>query len=104
MRMGVYLAHLAEVPDASDPVFTEAERRYCEARHDPAPSFAGRYAAKRAALAALDLPADTPLNRFEVTRERGRAPRLTIHEEPPREAHVSLSHSGDYAVALVVVE
>ena len=104
MRMSVYLVHIADVPESSDPIFTAEERRYCDTRHDPASSLAGRYAAKRAAVKALNLPVDTPLDRFEVMRKQGRAPRLLIHEVPKREAHVSLSHSGDYAVAMVVVE
>lgn len=49
---------------------------------------------------------------IEVTGLAGRPPSLTLHGEAGRaadrlgleRAHVSLSHSGDYAVALVLIE
>jgi phosphopantetheinyl transferase (holo-ACP synthase) len=47
---------------------------------------------------------------IEVAREPGRAPTLRFHgeakraTEPGAKSHVSISHSGTYAVALVVVE
>ena len=49
---------------------------------------------------------------IEVRRERGRAPTIVLRGEPERAAlrlgagefHVSISHSGDYAVAFVVSE
>lgn len=106
------LARLGELPPADSPIFTEAERRYCLRRRNPEPHFAGRYAAKKAACIALTLAPETPLGDIEVTRLPGRAPTLKLHGDVPRIAegfgtqniHVSLSHSGDYAVALVVVE
>jgi holo-[acyl-carrier protein] synthase len=104
------LARLGELPPADSPVFTEEERRYCLRRRHPEPHLAGRYAAKKAACIALSLAPDTPLGDIEVTRRPGRAPTLKLHGEVSntadgiRKIHVSLSHSGDYAVALVVVE
>jgi phosphopantetheine--protein transferase-like protein len=108
----MYLARLGELPPADSPIFTEKERRYCSSRRHPGPHFAGRYAAKKAACIALSLAPDAPLSDIEVTRLRGRAPTLNLHGEVSKiveslgtqTIHVSLSHSGDYAVALVVME
>ena len=104
MRIGVYLAHLDETPDASDEIFTEAERRYCLSRPHPKQHLAARFAAKQAAQRALDREPALPLSSIEVVRLPGRAPSLRLLGRREEKAWVSLSHSGDYAVALVVIE
>jgi holo-[acyl-carrier protein] synthase len=112
MRIGIYLARLDETPSAESSVFTDVERRYCLDRRYPGPHLAGRYAAKRATCAALALDEDTDLSEIEVRRERGRAPAIALTGEAARvahrlgtgEFHLSISHSGNYAVALVVGE
>lgn len=113
VRIGVFVAKLDETPPATSPLFTEPERRYCLARRNPAPHLAGRYAAKRAACIALGLgDEDTErlLPDVEVAREPGRAPTLNFLGtarrlgQPGAKSHVSISHSGNYAVALVVIE
>ncbi len=110
MRIGLYLAKLDEVPEGTSSVFTESEREYCLTRRDPRPHLAARYAAKRAACLALELSSENSLAEIEVMRERGQAPTLALHGEAKRAAHqnskshVSLTHTGDYAVALVVME
>jgi holo-[acyl-carrier protein] synthase len=113
VRIGVFVAKLEETPPATSPLFTETERGYCLARRNPAPHLAGRFAAKRAACIALGVreeEAQRLVSDFEVVREPGRAP--TLHFvgaangllEPGAKSHVSISHSGNYAVALVVIE
>lgn len=112
MRIGIYLARLEETPPAESRIFTDVERRYCLDRRYPRPHLAGRYAAKRATCAALALNADADLSEIEVRREPGRAPTIALLGGPVRAAlrlgtgefHLSISHSGDYAVALVVSE
>jgi holo-[acyl-carrier protein] synthase len=107
------VAKLDETPPATSPLFTELERRYCLARRHPGPHLAGRYAAKKAACIALGLgEEDTErlLGDVEVVREPGRAPTLHFLQAPKRlgeldaKSYVSISHSGNYAVALVVIE
>jgi holo-[acyl-carrier protein] synthase len=92
-----------------DRVFTEAERRKCDRRHNRAASYARRYAAKEAAAKALgtgfrrgvfwrdlgviNLPGGQPsmlltggaLKRLEAITPPGMAARLnlTITDEPP---------------------
>lgn len=113
MRIGIFVAKLDETPPASSPIFSEDERRYCMKRRHPEPHLAGRYAAKRAACIALGVSEEkalTLLGDVEVAREPGRAPTLDFHGdaaelgEPGAKPHVSISHSGNYAVALVVIE
>lgn len=112
MRIGLYLAKLDETPPAESLVFTEQEREYCLRRRDPNPHLAGRFAAKKAAFRALNLDAHTPLSDIEVTRQQGRAPTFKFHgtaasiahDTGIQKSHVSISHSGNYAVALVLLE
>ncbi len=113
MRIGIFVARLDETPPATSPLFTEPERRYCLGRRNPGPHLAGRYAAKRAACIALGVgEEDTKglLSDVEVAREPGRAPTLNFLREakrlgePGAKSYVSISHSGNYAVALVVIE
>ena len=112
MRIGLYLATLDETPPAESLIFTEQEREYCLRRRDPNPHLAGRFAAKKAASIALDLDTRIPLSDIEVTRQRGRAPTFRFHgtaasrarDTGIQKSHVSISHSGNYAVALVLLE
>lgn len=87
--------------------FTEQERAYCDARRDPAPHYAARFAAKEAAMKALGAARFTD---FEVTRGDG-APRLRLHGAAARaqartggRVHLSLTHDAGVAAAVVVVE
>jgi holo-[acyl-carrier protein] synthase len=92
-----------------DRIFTEAERRRCERRANPGPSYARRFAAKEAAAKALgtgfrsgvfwrdlgvvNMPSGQPgmrltggaLRRLEALTPKGMAARLdvTLTDEPP---------------------
>jgi holo-[acyl-carrier protein] synthase len=92
-----------------DRIFTENERRRCERRANPGPSYARRFAAKEAAAKALgtgfrsgvfwrdlgvvNLPSGQPgmkltggaLRRLEAITPKGMMPRLdvTLTDEPP---------------------
>jgi len=100
--------------------FTEAEIAYCRSAPDPSSSFAGRWAAKEAVVKALSScdssgsslweGGHAPLRDIEVLRQKGAAPvvKLSGHAEAVAKAlgvttvKVSISHSGDYAVAQAV--
>jgi holo-[acyl-carrier protein] synthase len=96
-------------------LFTTEERRYCEAKPDPARHFAVRIAAKEAAFKALS---GTPLARtigwrdIEVAVDAGGAPTILLHGVAARRAtqldvsHVwlSLSHADDVAAAVVILD
>ncbi len=92
-------------------VFTAAERAYCNERGQPAQHFAARFAAKEALLKALLVPPGLSWHELEV-QSAGGAPRLVLSGEAARAAvrlgvdtlHLSLSHGGDMAAAVVVAE
>ena len=102
--------------------FTAAERRYAEheALGEPTQHLAARFAAKEAALKALDqaaglagfTPSNLPLSTIEVVRDARGRPALALHAEAAALAErtgadralLTLSHDGDAAVAVVVFE
>lgn len=106
--------------------FTEKERAYCDAQVCPQASYAGRWAAKEAVLKALcnahsangngngngERPkwlkgAGGALDLIEVMPSSSGAPVVTLHGEVAQEnsksVKVSISHSGNYAVAFATV-
>jgi holo-[acyl-carrier protein] synthase len=90
-------------------VFTAGEIAYCQARRDPVPHFAGRFAAKEAGLKALGtgLQMGIRWRELEVRRERGEAPRLVLTgrsreiglRRGGRRMLLTITHDGDYALA-----
>jgi holo-[acyl-carrier protein] synthase len=95
-------------------VFTPAEQQFCSGHRDPTPHYAARFAAKEALFKAIGTgwaKGVTWLD-VEVLRERQEAPILTLHGEAQRlsesmgvhKVHVSLSHSDQWAVAIVILE
>src|SRR5215510_10638944 len=95
-------------------VFTDAEIGYCEVRASKLASYAARFAAKEAAMKALGTgwsegvgwhdievlrsPAGVPSLQF-----RGRALER-LNELGASRAHLSLTHSRDFAFAQVILE
>lgn len=100
-------------PGFREELFTPAEIAYCEARRYPARHFAARFAAKEALLKALPAAGVTArLRDVEVARTDRDAPRLILHgalKEAARRLgvrnlHVTLSHTGQFATASVLLE
>lgn len=99
-------------------IFTDKERAYCDARRDPAASYAKRWAAKEALAKALSGPDTDDLNwqDVEVTNGASGKPVITLHGAAaqrltamtPKGAHanihLSLSDEPPYAQAFVVIE
>ncbi|GAD87309.1 holo-ACP synthase [Nocardia asteroides] len=94
-------------------VFTDTERAYCAAQGAAGPaSLAARFAAKEATFKAL--ASAVPTLRWReietVSRDDGR-PVLRLHEHTRAAAlahgcvgsSISLSHDGDYAIAMVAL-
>lgn len=98
---------LTRTPRLREKLFTEAERCYCESKREPWQHYAARFAAKEALAKALGWR--PKWLEVEVEVDCSGRPRLV-----PRGAmvkrlenltlHLSLSHEGGYAVAIVVVE
>ncbi|TYZ68250.1 hypothetical protein PybrP1_005286 [[Pythium] brassicae (nom. inval.)] len=100
--------------------FTDQEMAYCYSAPHPAASFAGRWAAKEAVVkaissAALNKPnlwkgAGAPLREIEIFMTASGAPSVLLSGHPLQafkrvgltSLSVSISHSGDYAIAQAV--
>ena len=94
-------------------VFTEDEVAYCNRRRSPYESYAARFAAKEAVMKALGRGFGEGIGWQEIEVMRGdgaptvrlsgnalaRAEILGVHR-----MHLSLSHSGEMAIAYVVAE
>jgi holo-[acyl-carrier protein] synthase len=101
-------------PDFAESVFTDGERRFCEAQARPDRHFAARFAAKEAFLKAVGRGVldGVELRDIEVVREDGGRPALRLGPTAAAalaraggaEALVSLSHDGGIALAFVVVD
>jgi holo-[acyl-carrier protein] synthase len=95
-------------------VFTADEIRYCESKANKAERYAGRFAAKEAAMKAIG----TGWNRgvtwrdVEVRRAPGSRPTMEFHNKAGEffrqlgavRAHLSITHTKDSAMAQVILE
>jgi holo-[acyl-carrier protein] synthase len=93
-------------------IFTETEIAYCNRRREPAIHFAGRFAAKEAAMKALGLGwRGLAFRDIEVGRDARGKPLLAFHGAARRRAEalrvraaeVSITHGRDIAAAVVVL-
>jgi len=95
-------------------IYTEGEQDYCRIHRDPAPCFAARFAAKEALFKALRTGWTQGVTWLdvEVRRDERGAPSLILsgragdlsQELGIRVIHISLSHSDEAAIALVILE
>lgn len=119
--LGIDVVEIARVQKAlrdsralADRVFTQQERTFCEARKRRYQHFAGRFAAKEAALKALGTGWQQGIGWQDVEILEGELgkPELHLHGKAAERAAalnaartmVSLSHAEAYAVAVVVLE
>jgi holo-[acyl-carrier protein] synthase len=99
-----------------DDVFSDEERAYCLAQADPDAYLAARFAAKEACLKALGLGlaasgGQAALGAVEVVRRPSGRPELALSGWVAAQARrlrvgqstVSLSHTGDVAIASVIL-
>jgi len=97
-------------------VFTPGEREYCRSRACPHVHLAGHFAAKESYLKALGtglsgVGIPHALSEVEVSHAASGGPRLSVSgwvaklaaKRRVRQTSVSISHSGDYAIAAVVL-
>jgi len=95
----------------ADRLFTEGERRYARAAHDPVPRLSTRFAAKEATMKALGVGLGAfRFGEVEVVRVGLEAPSLVLHGSAAELAgragvlrwHLSLTHTDHVAVAMVI--
>ena len=95
-------------------VYTEAEAAYCEQFRNKYERYAGRFAAKEAAMKALGTGWSRGVRwvDVEVVRPRGGRPTLHLHGEARKIAEalgvkntaVSITHTAEQALAQVIFE
>ncbi|MEK7309633.1 MAG: holo-ACP synthase [Planctomycetota bacterium] len=102
-------------------IFTAQEMKYCRSKKNPAESFAARFAAKEAFLKAIGTgwgTAQSPKwNGVEVVNNKTRNSQLVIRnlrlsgkaksicwKLKVTRTHLSLTHTKDYAMAVVILE
>ncbi len=97
-------------------IFSEGEREYCLSKRDPWQHFAGRFAAKEAAMKALGMGMsgtgiDSTFREIEVLAGPSGKPSLSFSGWTEKmskkklitQLTVSISHSENYAVATVIL-
>jgi len=99
-------AALARTPRLASRLFSDGERRYCDNQARPAQHYAARFCAKEAFAKAMGV--SLAWQEVEVVREDG-PPTIVTHGEAAdllagRPVRLSLSHAGDYATAVVLIE
>jgi holo-[acyl-carrier protein] synthase len=92
---------LERTPKLAERVFTPGELETAGARASLAASLAARFAAKEACRKALSTT--LPWQAVEVV-SHGRVPTLRVAGHDELRFHVSLTHTDDVAVAVVVAE
>ena len=106
---------IARTPRFAERVFTEAERAYCESRGAVAAQhYAARFAAKEAALKALQTGWSGGIGwqDIEVSAKASGAPVIVFHgrarelyeQSGATSAHLSIAHTTEHAVAEVILE
>ena len=106
---------LARTPRFAERVFTDAERDYCESRGVVAAQhYAARFAAKEAALKALQTGwrGGISWHDVEIAAHDSGAPYLLLRgvakelleELGANKAHLSISHTTEHAIAEVILE
>jgi holo-[acyl-carrier protein] synthase len=106
---------LQRTPRFRERVFTAAEQAYCDSRGVVAEQhYAARYAAKEAALKALQTGwrGGISWQDVEISSLESGAPMITFHGEAQKifeasgatAVHLSISHTAEHAIANVVLE
>jgi len=106
---------IERTPRFAERVFTEAERAYCESRGAVAAHhYAARFAAKEAALKALQTGWSGGIGwqDVEVSAKESGAPVILFHgrarelyeQTGATTAHLSIAHTTEHAVAEVILE
>jgi holo-[acyl-carrier protein] synthase len=93
---------LDRTPKLADRLFTPHERDTASRRGSAAASLAARFAAKEACRKALR--AVIPWRDVEVVSDEGGVPRLRVAGHAHLRFHLSLTHTSDLAMAVVVAE
>ncbi len=90
-----------------DRIFTARETDYCLSKKNYAQHFAARFAVKEAVVKAASSVLKLYYRQIEVLNDAEGQPQVRLQDtEKPSDLNisVSISHAGDYAIALAVVQ
>ena len=102
MRVGTDIIQISRIAKSIESrhfvesVFTENEQAYCKT----AQSYAGLFAAKEAYLKALETGINRRLNTIEILHTYKGKPYIDGADK----CDISISHDGDYAIAVCIME
>lgn len=108
-EIGVDVQHIAAFEKCSQnflkKIFTRAEIKYCYKKTKPAMHLAARFAAKEAAMKAIFSMGKKAYYRDIEILIKNKKPELNIAplKNERYKVKVSMSHSGEYTVAFVII-
>ena len=82
-------------------IFTEKEIKYCERKKKPHISYAGKFCAKESVIKALGKKMS--FQEIEIINNQEGKPRVYIKGKLNKNINCTISHSGGYAIAHVVI-
>lgn len=97
--ISAFAQKISQTPSLLDRLFTQQE--IIDAQGVVA-SLAGKFAAKEAACKALGIPAGS-WHDIIITKASAGKPVLVVAEHQQKQLSLSISHDGDYAMAVVLV-
>ncbi|VVB83553.1 4'-phosphopantetheinyl transferase superfamily protein [uncultured archaeon] len=83
-------------------IFTERERDYCEKKKEPIISYAGKFCAKESVIKAFGKKIF--FKEIEIINNQKGIPEVYIKGKLNKSIHCSIAHSGEYAVAYVIID
>ena len=84
-----------------DFIFTKKEIEYCKAKKEPSISFAGKFCAKEAVIKALNSKLSP--KQIEILNNESGNPLVYINRILDQNISCSISHTKEYAIALVTI-
>ena len=82
-------------------IFTKHEISYCIKYKDPYPHFAVRFAGKEAVIKSIKNKIE--MKDIEISHKKSK-PFIKILKKNSFMIHISLSHDGEYAIAMIISE
>ncbi|RZD40826.1 MAG: holo-[acyl-carrier-protein] synthase [Thaumarchaeota archaeon] len=82
-------------------IFTKSEITYCIKYKDPYPHFAVRFAGKEAVIKSIKNKIE--MKDIEISHKKSK-PFIKILKKNSFMFHISLSHDGEYAIAMIISE
>lgn len=83
-------------------VFTKREREYCDGKKNPSVNYAGKFCAKEAVIKALGKKMAP--QEIEIINDKEGKPEVFIQGKLNKKIYCTISHSGEYAIAYVVID